>query len=355
MATTMQMYAVGPEERDISPLTHLASMQVVKNILEGKQTIASLEPLPREMKKYIKLFLKNPTSLEDTLIDAAKISGNYVKNILSTGVSPNIYDDMGANRPLHWAARNGIDYAVEVLLKAGAIVDVQNCLGNTPLMLAAKRGNSHVVQLLVEHGANVDIINVAQQTAAILAIVTNHNSIAIYLIEHGATDFYNSYWLVASNIGNLEIMQFLLSKGVKIDLSTTEGFTALHYATLKNNIKEVEFLINNHATIDIADGADQTPLHDAAKKDTRIDILTLLLDHKASINALDIYGQTPLIDAARKNAIANTYFLLTRGADASIRDIHNNTALDYARDRNYQEIINLLEEAEQRQKEKEIL
>ena len=53
-----------------------------------------------------------------------------------------LYSDM---RPLHYAAWQGKDVPVNLLLKAGSSVNEQACDGNTPLHLACEHGHCPVV------------------------------------------------------------------------------------------------------------------------------------------------------------------------------------------------------------------
>jgi hypothetical protein len=59
--------------------------------------------------------------------------------------------------PLHWAARNGHDAVVRLLLKHKADVDAKDNNGWTALYRAAREGHEAVVRLLIERKANIDV------------------------------------------------------------------------------------------------------------------------------------------------------------------------------------------------------
>ncbi len=67
-----------------------------------------------------------------------------------------------------------------------------------------------------------------------------------------------------------------------------------------------------------------------AARDGFTDIARLLIDHGANVNWIDGEGVTPLILASFKDHIELVELLLAHGADTTIRDQWNRTALDYA-------------------------
>lgn len=55
---------------------------------------------------------------------------------------------------LHYAAAAGDEEMVKLLLKHGALIDIQNAFGETPLLLAVWKGHAKVVKILRDHGAD---------------------------------------------------------------------------------------------------------------------------------------------------------------------------------------------------------
>ncbi|KAI1791688.1 asparaginase-domain-containing protein [Ganoderma leucocontextum] len=72
-----------------------------------------------------------------------------------SGGLANCADPASGRSPLHAAALNGAMRAASTLLEAGALVHVRDMLGHTPLYYAARQGHEELVDLLVKAGANL--------------------------------------------------------------------------------------------------------------------------------------------------------------------------------------------------------
>ncbi|SMG22082.1 hypothetical protein SAMN06265784_102162 [Paraburkholderia susongensis] len=67
--------------------------------------------------------------------------------------------------PLHYAAANGHDDIVKLLLDRSAYVDAGSPNGTTPLMMAARGGHVSTVKLLLDNGADLTVKNQVGMTA----------------------------------------------------------------------------------------------------------------------------------------------------------------------------------------------
>lgn len=88
---------------------------------------------------------------------------------------------------LHIAARTGDVESIEVLIDAGADVNIVGDLGNTPLHAAALRGQINSVKILLRRGANPSIKNEFGETAKEVAELVGYIDIA-NLLEKEAKD-----------------------------------------------------------------------------------------------------------------------------------------------------------------------
>ena len=87
-----------------------------------------------------------------------------LKQLLKDGVSPNAVEPGMKLPALNWAALNGSHDAAELLLQAGAKVDIRSEDRSTPLGHAAFMGHADLVELLLANGADVNAVNQHQAT-----------------------------------------------------------------------------------------------------------------------------------------------------------------------------------------------
>ncbi|AJC22511.1 ankyrin repeat domain-containing protein [Pandoraea pulmonicola] len=80
--------------------------------------------------------------------------------------------------PLHYAATNGHDDIVQMLLDASAYVDAESPNGTTPLMMAARGGHITTCKVLLDGGADVRLKNQIGMTAVDFANQAHQTEIA---------------------------------------------------------------------------------------------------------------------------------------------------------------------------------
>jgi ankyrin repeat protein len=87
---------------------------------------------------------------------ASDADPSTVRLLIERGAAVNAVDGVQKWTPLHFAARDGNEEIVEVLLNAGASVDAVNISGNTPLWenIMAPTREPKTIQTLLRHGAD---------------------------------------------------------------------------------------------------------------------------------------------------------------------------------------------------------
>lgn len=86
-----------------------------------------------------------------------------------------------------------------------------------------------------------------------------------------------------------------------------------------------------------------TPLHACCSlQGDHADLVEVLVTHGAEVNAVDRQGMTPLARCAMVGAIQSALWLLQRGADADMQDMHGRTALHIASKHGCTELTALL-------------
>ncbi|KAK4336857.1 hypothetical protein RND71_043406 [Anisodus tanguticus] len=102
-----------------------------------------------------------------------------IKNDMNAG------DDHGFS-PLHWAAKEGHLFIVQMLLNKGAMVNATNMGNDTALHLASAHGHLECVQLILKNQAEVNAQNEHGNTPLHYACFWGYQSIAELLVSNGA-------------------------------------------------------------------------------------------------------------------------------------------------------------------------
>uniref|UniRef100_A0A8B9N0T3 Uncharacterized protein n=1 Tax=Accipiter nisus TaxID=211598 RepID=A0A8B9N0T3_9AVES len=131
---------------------------------------------------------------------------------------------------------------------------------------------------------------------------------------------------VAAANGHLTIMEYLISKGAKIDVKDKKGRTPLHSAAEKGHGVAVKVLLRCGAYMYSLDMEGKTPLHLAAQNN-HSHILKMLLKEEAR----SYRNQRNFLHmAALKDESSLAKMLLKAGASTDGKDERGQTALSYA-------------------------
>ena len=155
--------------------------------------------------------------------------------------------------PLFWAASDGHEAVVQLLIDKGADIEAKDRYGRTPLSWAAEKGHEAVVQLLIDKGADIEAKNHYGRTSLFWAAENGQETVMQLLINKGAdieakdSSFDRTPLSWAAENGHEAVVQLLVDKGADIETKSSDGQTPLSWAA-ENGHKAVVQLLKSHAT-----------------------------------------------------------------------------------------------------------
>lgn len=188
---------------------------------------------------------------------------------------------------LHIAAQNGYDEIIEFLISMGADIDAKDLEGDTSLICSIKERHRDTSSLLVKKGAHYDIYSAAMASdlETVQKLLNNNPE----LISKTFGKYHNSLLHSAAIGGSIDVANFVIEKGIDVNVKNDNDTTPLSLAALYGNYKDeykmVKYLIIKGANVNARDKYDETPLHYvhyAVKKNKDAkDIADLLRKHGA--------------------------------------------------------------------------
>ena len=144
--------------------------------------------------------------------------------------------------------------------------------------------------------------------------------------------------------GQMEVLQYLISKGAKVTVKTKAELTPLHLASQKGHRDIAELLIKRGNSVNAKSNLGQTPLHEAAFYG-HMEVVELLVENGADVNATTQRLQTPLhmaVDSVKDHSDI-VEFLIQKGARINAKNLNDLTPYRVAKRRNKKETLTILE------------
>ncbi|WP_374699490.1 ankyrin repeat domain-containing protein [Wolbachia endosymbiont (group A) of Limnophora tigrina] len=280
---------------------------------------------------------------------SANLSLELIKCLINQpGVDVNVRG-LNGKTPLH--------YAVEIN-EFGMVALLLNRKNINPLITdddgksALSCAREEILQALINHKYGSE-----EDSLLHLAAMLNEANAVRFLLDKGVNVNEQNALLhtalhLAAGAGNEEIVEILIREGnADKDILDARNHAAIHYAVNNKKIGVVKKLVDLDANVNRTGSGENatklSPLHNAVsvsnydERDLCLDIVRCLTNAPNSkVNLQDYENKTPLHYAERLKTIE---VLLTReDIDPLIRDDKGKTPFCYARERNKQDIVEIL-------------
>lgn len=296
-------------------------------------------------------------SLHASILYDAIESKDYdkVDKLLSNGSDPYEYNRlMEPYHALCYVAANSDSKMLTIFLKyVKDVNDDCKTLNITPIMSAAASGNIGNMNVLLKEKANINVIQTSgiKSNVLLYAIEANQSESVKWLIEHGANINYVGLFdfnamSIAIGKNNMSIFKLLIEKG--IDLSGANAFNAMKSACINLSFDFIKILVTNSVNLNFVDSNGNTILHLLASNivKTNLDGLKGLVQNRQKGFPSSYYDNIQQtinsIESKLKDYEKIIQYLVTNGADKSLKNKAGKTALDIAIEKNNDIVIKVL-------------
>ena len=294
---------------------------------------------------------------------------DVMKELLKAGLDPNTQDDEGKTLLMKRATweMSGVDKLASCLLENGADVNIADKEGKTALMYAAKQGPA-TVEALIKAGADVNHADNNGVTPLMVAYYYNYGGVEDVLIQNGANVNAvdkNGNTVVMRDLGcsyeNHIYAVFNAGLDIKIKNKNGEDLRALIAKTDDYHAKQLEYFVavaegdfqpdykyEIGSTTSYENGQPHTEINYIAPYENMIAYAAehnyLNWAEKLIKGGVNINNTDALCAAAQRGNLEMVKKLIKAGANINHKDRDGKTALDYAEQKEYNEIVDLLKE-----------
>ncbi len=176
----------------------------------------------------VSMLLTSAAAPDSPLADAAmKGDAAGVRALLASGADVNAARGDGMTA-LHWAAETGNPEIAQILVNAGAILEVTTRLGAyTPLHVAGRKGAAEVVRVLLDAGADSRAVAATGATPLHLAAGAGSAEGTKHLLDGGAEidaragDAQQTPLMFAAAADRADVVRLLMENGADPNITTT--------------------------------------------------------------------------------------------------------------------------------------
>ncbi|MGL5722173.1 MAG: ankyrin repeat domain-containing protein, partial [Brevinema sp.] len=313
--TTIQnVYTTFPVSRDVFAAVYYGRLDDVRMFIERRIADVNSSYGDGSSLLHLAAYLPQNTAIMEYLI--------------SNGADINKQNRL-QQTPLHIAVLRTNIAATELLLRANALVGIQDSAGQTPLWLSSVMGQSDILKILAAayQGQNV---NAPITSAPIAKTLPNVPSLfELYSGQHKASvgrPLTNMPWHQALFRQGIQGATEMIQRGVNPKTPDFRGQNALHIAAFYDNVPAAQYLLSQGVSINSKDNFGATPLHIAAGR-ASVKMLMLLTQYGAGVLEKNNNGWTPLFEATILGNTPAVAYFLQKGVTPNTRTTTGRTPL----------------------------
>lgn len=189
--------------------------------------------------------------------------------------------------------------------------------GETSLHVAVHHNRLNMAEVLLNAGAAVNASRRDGMTPLCVAVVARHLGAAKLLLKADGVDINavtalgRTPLLLAAAAGDYRMVQLLLQKGAKLDVTDKEGYTPLMTAAIEKRRQVEKLLLDKKADVKATRCDGWTALH-LDPNAGHEGMCRALISAGADVNAIDSEGWTPLMTAASEGHLSVVQLLCSR-------------------------------------------
>lgn len=234
------------------------------------------------------------------------------KTLLDTHKAKPDSSETNGRTPLSNAARCGFDKIVLWLLETSDVDVNSRCddqqvgSGSTPLIIAAVNGYAHIVEILIKFGASITLQNDKGYCPLLAAIVYGEFEVVQTLLGVVAKTRQATTWDYlgstpvswAAESGNVRILELLLENGFSCNSADRNGRMPLSHSILNRHLDATRLLLDHGAELGHVATEMEMPIHQVPH--TSLKIALLLMERGVDVNISDEWGRTIVSNIAAR-------------------------------------------------------
>lgn len=231
-------------------------------------------------------------------------------------------------------------------------VNISDSIGNNILMYAVQNNKIQMVKHLLQRGADPNLMNIEELNALDISRYNKTEKITEIIKEFQYIDwkqkenkFAEEFFEYGIKNDNSKIVEEFLINGRNTDDATfSNEISPIVYALFENSQNVVFLLLDNNVKPNLT--FDTRPILSIAVMFNQYEAVKKIIEKGANINAVDGPLTTALMFAAEEGNLDIVKLLITNGADATLVDRKNETAIDKARIKKYNKVVEFLSKTE---------